>query len=496
MKKTLLFKILLGSLIILFVVPHSVGAAVIGEWVKALVAKDYTILWDGEEYIPENPDGSRVYPIVYNGRTYLPLRNIAEKTGLDVNWDSSTKTIEIGGAQLQPKSMDKNTITALTYMTGSDSFTQEWRSAIEGFKKKNPGVKVIDESVPAPNDVFRTKIETDFAAGNEPDVAFGFTGWEAKPLVDSGNLFTWDEEIKKDTAWSQHFYKTALEAVKYPYAEQYTLPFLGYCEGVYYNKELFQKFNVKLPKNWNELLQAVEIFKKNGITPISVSFYEEPHYLIETFILSLGGREGHANPFDSSWAPALNYIKELYEKGAFPKDALTIKSIAANQLFIDQKAAMLFQGSWQNGAFEGYNDEDVNISDKVGIMPAPLLPNGKADPTDIIAGFGSGWFVSKPKNEAKDGLPVRFVKYLTTPEIMKKFVTIGGIPAIKCDIPEVSASRKSIIEMVMNANSINIPSDNMIESQAFKKIWKSLPYIVTGKTTAEQVIKEAKALNY
>lgn len=35
-------------------------------------------------------------PFMYNGRTYVPLRYIAENLGQPVNWDSKTKTIYIG----------------------------------------------------------------------------------------------------------------------------------------------------------------------------------------------------------------------------------------------------------------------------------------------------------------------------------------------------------------------------------------------------------------
>ncbi|MCX7746614.1 MAG: extracellular solute-binding protein [Clostridia bacterium] len=486
-KKSLLFKILLGSLIILFVVPHSVGAAVIGEWVKALVAKDYTILWDGEEYIPENPDGSPVYPIVYNGRTYLPLRNIAEKTGLDVNWDSSTNTIEIG--KKKEDENKKDAIRVVTYMTGADAFTGAYKTGIEGFEQKNPGVNVIDDSVPAPNDMFKTKINTDFAAGNEPDVCFAFTGVDANPLFESGKLLSWDEEIKKDPDWSNNFYKPSFETTRWWDGKIYALPYIGYFEGVYYNKDLFKKHNVKVPTNWNELHTAVNTFKSKGIVPISVSFAEEPHYLIETFILSLGGKEGHEKPFDASWAPALNYIKLLYEKGAFSKDALTIKAAAANQLFFDEKAAMMINGSWFQGGLR------ESMQNKVGIMPLPMLPNGKADPTDIIAGFGSGWYVSEPKNTKKDGIPVKFVKHMTTPDMMQLFIDVGGVPAIKCETSQYLSTRKEGIAMHEKAKNACVPVDTYIKPQAFKKIWKGLSYIVTGKTTAEQILKEAKALN-
>ena len=41
--------------------------------------------------------GQRVYPILYNGSTYLPLRAIGEIMNKDVVWNNSTKTITLSG---------------------------------------------------------------------------------------------------------------------------------------------------------------------------------------------------------------------------------------------------------------------------------------------------------------------------------------------------------------------------------------------------------------
>jgi len=44
---------------------------------------------------PIDPKNPRVTPEIINGRTYLPLRFIAENLGIVVNWDSATKTISL-----------------------------------------------------------------------------------------------------------------------------------------------------------------------------------------------------------------------------------------------------------------------------------------------------------------------------------------------------------------------------------------------------------------
>lgn len=61
-----------------------------------------TMILDGEEFIPLETDGSYLIPVIYNGRTYLPVRALCDALKLFVDWDASTKTVSIGGGEWVP----------------------------------------------------------------------------------------------------------------------------------------------------------------------------------------------------------------------------------------------------------------------------------------------------------------------------------------------------------------------------------------------------------
>ena len=105
-------------------------------------------------------------------------------------------------AQASTQSAEKVKMRAVTYFTGEDPNAKAWKDVLKSYSDANPNVEISDEGVPSANDTIRTKIKTDFASGNEPDVSFFFTGSDTKPLVESGKLFAWDQEIAKDTTWS------------------------------------------------------------------------------------------------------------------------------------------------------------------------------------------------------------------------------------------------------------------------------------------------------
>ncbi|NOV01184.1 stalk domain-containing protein [Paenibacillus planticolens] len=61
--------------------------------VTAYVNKGIKFMLKGEAWAPYDANGIKQDAITYEGSTYLPLRSVAEVTGLKVDWDDATKTI-------------------------------------------------------------------------------------------------------------------------------------------------------------------------------------------------------------------------------------------------------------------------------------------------------------------------------------------------------------------------------------------------------------------
>jgi len=50
---------------------------------------------NGNAWVPKNANGETLYPLSYNSTTYLPIRAVAEATGMSVVWDGTTQTIHL-----------------------------------------------------------------------------------------------------------------------------------------------------------------------------------------------------------------------------------------------------------------------------------------------------------------------------------------------------------------------------------------------------------------
>jgi hypothetical protein len=95
--------IVMLAVIMLFAFTAGVVAAPAVQEITANLANDVKITLNGNAWTPKDADGSTMVPILYQGRTYLPVRAIGEALGVKVNWDNDTRTVILGEATVKPE---------------------------------------------------------------------------------------------------------------------------------------------------------------------------------------------------------------------------------------------------------------------------------------------------------------------------------------------------------------------------------------------------------
>lgn len=75
-----------------------VGAFAAGglQQIKAYINRDITIKLDGQVKTMADEQGARVYPISYDGTTYVPIRAVSSMLGIDVAWDQASYSVLLG----------------------------------------------------------------------------------------------------------------------------------------------------------------------------------------------------------------------------------------------------------------------------------------------------------------------------------------------------------------------------------------------------------------
>lgn len=65
--------------------------------ITAELRPDIKLIQNGKYEILKDSSGKILYPLSYGGSTYLPIRSVANLSGQEVNWNSSTNTITLTG---------------------------------------------------------------------------------------------------------------------------------------------------------------------------------------------------------------------------------------------------------------------------------------------------------------------------------------------------------------------------------------------------------------
>jgi len=65
------------------------------EIIQALLNKDLTITYRGQEQTMADAAGNQVFPISYEGSTYLPVRAISDMLDLIIEWDEEENAVHI-----------------------------------------------------------------------------------------------------------------------------------------------------------------------------------------------------------------------------------------------------------------------------------------------------------------------------------------------------------------------------------------------------------------
>ena len=383
-------------------------------------------------------------------------------------------------------SSGQETLRVITYFAGADQWAPVWKEVIADYMTQNPNVFISDESVPTAGttDIFRPKMNADAAARTPADLALYFNGSDAQPMLESGLYVTWEEILRADPTWRNQFSPGVFEAGEWN-GQLISLPYIGFFEGLLYNARLFRQYNLSPPDSWDNILRAVTAFSRTDIIPIASTLLN-PTVILETILLAEVGPQGQKKYFDDSWAPALERFKTLYQMNAFPRDAATVPDADLRPLFANGQAAIAFNGSWVLNSLR--EDPDMRI---IAVNPPPGSAGTKGA---IIAGFGSGWYMSKAAYQ-RSGEALKFVKWLCSPQTLARFIAVGGSPAMPVNLPADSEPiMLSAMELVGGASSMSSPLDAQIPREVFNKFNRELIYVCVGDKTALQLLRECREL--
>ncbi len=388
--------------------------------------------------------------------------------------------------------------TILRYISswgGVDSKAETLKSILNQFEKDNPDIIVTNESLFGED--FLPKIKTDFASGNDPDVFGLWPGSDINALVKAGKVADLTELLDEDPDWKNSFSESMWDYTTMD-GRIYGLPVEVIFECMFINKDLFDRYKIPVPQDFESLKSAVAAFRAHNIVPIAFNTYGEGTYLYQNIIAVIGGKENTEYPFSgdnvkSSHITAMKYVKELYDLDAFPEDCFTMTNNERNVLFKEKKAAMIIQGSWYIGDFDA--DDDT-----VDIIHFPYISGYGTPKGTMVYGLGGGSFhmsTAVGGDKTRYEASVRLLKALTSPETAAVFASeTGMISNVNIDQYNIQYRKLTVkgMKMLEDTSLLVGPPDSFVDRTSWENdIAQQFPYYLSGKITAEEVWRKAIA---
>lgn len=224
--------------------------------------------------------------------------------------------------------------------------------AAEKVKEKYPNVTLEFEDYP--QDGGQT-LKTRAATGDLPDL-FNVDGGLAETLIKSGSILQLDEYYEETGYAEANLTKGIIDScLKSSDGHIYQFPLAGISPILwYYNKQIFEENNIKVPENFDELMTAIEELRAIDIIPLAM-FGKEPWPIgafFDMFALKenetglKGLSEGKGKASDEDYTKAINKLAKAVEAGLFQDGVANADYDTASALFLEGKAAMFVNGSW------------------------------------------------------------------------------------------------------------------------------------------------------
>lgn len=263
--------------------------------------------------------------------------------------------------------------------------------------------------------------------------------------------------------------------------------------GFFYNREIYERYNLEIPKDWPSFLQNVSLLKGTGVTPvlqgneepwasqiITLADYHNLRAAEPDFAEKLTANETRFAETEAAFR-SFRLIEDLVKIGAFNSDARqtsyteAIRRLAAGEgAHYPMHSMLITVMSW----------EFPDSLEKIGFFPVP--PD---EPSDGGATFWMPSALYMPLNAPHPALALRFLAYAVSEEAcritVEQFAAVGAFAVTNCDdVKNPSPMLQEILDDLAQkkGNSAALEFFTPLKGPALEFI---LADMVDGKLTAE-----------
>ncbi len=263
-----------------------------------------------------------------------------------------------------------------------------------------------------------------------------------------------------------------------------------------YNKDLFAKYNIAVPKTFADFETAAETLKTNGITPIYEPVSDGWHHVLwfpevgaqvealEPGVIAKLNANQATFAGDATMEKALTQINDLYQKGYFGKDALSAKEADTSKAMASGTFGMtlseLSRGSQIAAAYPNLQ------ATSFGYFPIPILDN-QLQPTHPA---GPTWMVSSKSQHVAEAK--QWLDFMMQPDNLQWL--INNTPDFETlpftgVTPKWDASQSAFFTTYTQAKTLVLQDAVNYVNPQWMDLGKWMVNMFTGQKTAADMLK-------
>ncbi|MCT1578372.1 extracellular solute-binding protein [Oceanobacillus kimchii] len=325
-----------------------------------------------------------------------------------------------------------NQVTLTVYSTVSNEAEQNAvKKVVNDFEKENPHIRI---NLNLPGQDYESQLRIRMAANDLPDL-FDTHGWAKNRYGE----YTMD---LRDMDWVEHLDPTLEQIFIDEKGKVYAYPLNQAMDGLTYNKQILEDYNIEVPETFEEFMQSLETIKEKSdgeIAPFwfdgstTTSFGQYYDQFATPLLITHPDHDYRDELLNGTfdWEPYTflsEKLLEMHEKDLLNIDVLTARTYEQNQLIAQGKIAFVMRTVPINVI------KELNPDIELGVMPVPAIHQG--DSPSWIGGERHTlaiWKDTPHPEEAK-----AFLDFLSRPENVKAVAEgtslSAGLTNAKADI--------------------------------------------------------------
>jgi raffinose/stachyose/melibiose transport system substrate-binding protein len=287
-----------------------------------------------------------------------------------------------------------------------------YRQIFDKFHASHPNITV--DFKPYKSTEYNTILSTGLTQAGGPDVmqlrAYGLV----QPLIKAGNLVPLEGKV----SGLSNFDATALDGARGKAdGKVYGVPLEMSTFQIYYNKDIFSKYNLQPPATWDQMISDAKTLQAAGITPFAAAGKDTwllPLYADAFAATRYGGTAfekkvlgGQAKFTDPDYVAALDVLNQL--KPYFPKEQMGLGETDVQTLFATGKAAMIPEGSFALAPIKA-----INANLDLGVFNAPPAPGAAVDKPLQVGWVDASYGLNAKSTHQKEALEL--LQWMTSAE--------------------------------------------------------------------------------